>query len=161
MRVAANQPSKVIDQFVDEYKFLSSFYPAPIEVGGILYPTVEHAFQALKYVNVNVKAQNQWRMSVSLIDLPGLAKKAGRGCQLRPGWDDGLADKIMFRLVLRKFKSCLYLKRRLLATEDAELIEGNWWGDTTWGVNIKTGRGQNKLGKILMRVRRILKRGTH
>lgn len=34
---------------------------------------------------------------------------------------------------------------------DAELIEGNTWGDRIWGVC--DGVGENRLGKILMRVR--------
>ena len=33
------------------------------------------------------------------------------------------------------------------------LIEGNWWKDTYWGVC--DGKGQNKLGELLMKVRKI------
>jgi predicted NAD-dependent protein-ADP-ribosyltransferase YbiA (DUF1768 family) len=32
-----------------------------------------------------------------------------------------------------------------------ELIEGNWWGDTYWGVC--NGVGENHLGKLLMKIR--------
>ena len=39
----------------------------------------------------------------------------------------------------------------LLKTGTAELIEGNWWGDTFWGVF--NGAGQNHLGRLLMEVR--------
>jgi predicted NAD-dependent protein-ADP-ribosyltransferase YbiA (DUF1768 family) len=42
------------------------------------------------------------------------------------------------------------LGAKLLATGDAELIEGNTWNDVWWGVNEKTGKGENWLGKILM-----------
>ena len=34
-----------------------------------------------------------------------------------------------------------------------ELVEGNTWGDMYWGVDLHTMKGQNKLGKILMKVR--------
>ena len=37
---------------------------------------------------------------------------------------------------------------------DAELIEGNTWHDTFWGVDLKTGEGENHLGKILMALRK-------
>jgi hypothetical protein len=47
------------------------------------------------------------------------------------------------------------LKQLLLATGDKELIEGNTWGDTFWGVC--NGIGQNHLGKILMAKRTELK----
>ena len=53
--------------------------------------------------------------------------------------------------VKAKFSKNPILKAKLLATGDAELIEGNWWNDTYWGVC--KGVGKNKLGKILMRVR--------
>ena len=43
------------------------------------------------------------------------------------------------------------LKEMLLLTGDQEIIEENYWGDTFWGVC--RGKGQNHLGKILMKVR--------
>jgi predicted NAD-dependent protein-ADP-ribosyltransferase YbiA (DUF1768 family) len=43
------------------------------------------------------------------------------------------------------------LRRLLLATGDAELVEGNTWGDRFWGVC--AGRGQNHLGRLLMAIR--------
>ena len=50
------------------------------------------------------------------------------------------------------------LKWRLIGTGDAYLEEGNTWHDTCWGVDAKTGTGQNHLGKILMKVREELKK---
>ena len=43
------------------------------------------------------------------------------------------------------------LAARLLATGSTELIEGNNWNDTFWGVC--RGRGRNMLGQLLMEVR--------
>jgi len=60
-----------------------------------------------------------------------------------------------WRLTMRqKFKQP-ELKAKLLATGDAELIEGNHWGDIVWGVC--RGKGENRLGKILMKVREELR----
>lgn len=57
-------------------------------------------------------------------------------------------------LVQRKFSARNpELLRRLLDTGDLTLIEGNHWGDTFWGVDIRTGKGDNHLGMILMQVR--------
>lgn len=50
-----------------------------------------------------------------------------------------------------KFSQNPDLADKLVATKDAELIEGNTWGDRIWGVC--DGIGENRLGKILMRVR--------
>ena len=43
----------------------------------------------------------------------------------------------------------------LLETGDEELVEGNTWSDTTWGVC--NGVGENKLGRLLMIVRDMIK----
>jgi predicted NAD-dependent protein-ADP-ribosyltransferase YbiA (DUF1768 family) len=59
--------------------------------------------------------------------------------------------KLMFVLVTEKFKQNPELKQKLLETGNQELIEGNTWNDTFWGVC--NGQGQNWLGKILMLVR--------
>ena len=57
-----------------------------------------------------------------------------------------------------KFTRNRDLKEKLLATGDAELIEGNTWHDTYWGYDITKKRGKNKLGKILMVVREDLRK---
>ena len=80
---------------------------------------------------------------------PGQAKRIGRRIELRPGWDD-VRDEIMLDLIRIKFY-LPSLATKLLATGDAELVEGNYWGDTYWGVS--RGRGENRLGQILMQVR--------
>jgi predicted NAD-dependent protein-ADP-ribosyltransferase YbiA (DUF1768 family) len=54
-------------------------------------------------------------------------------------------------LVRLKFTTHPDLCERLLTTGDAELIEGNSWNDTFWGVC--RGKGRNELGKVLMKVR--------
>lgn len=68
---------------------------------------------------------------------------------LRPDWEYIRVD-VMTELVRKKF-SQEPLRSQLIATGDAELIEGNWWNDTFWGVC--NGVGENNLGKILMKVR--------
>lgn len=139
---------KVIDKFDDEYRFLSNFYFCPLKLGGIIYPTVEHAFQAMK-----TKDKNE-RMKISLLNTPGEAKRAGRKVKLREDWED-IKLKVMEYLVGLKFNNYIDLKEKLLATGDIELIEGNWWNDRYWG--ICKGKGENNLGKILMKVREELR----
>ena len=38
----------MIRSFTGEYRFLSNFFPSPVEFEGLVFPTVEHAFQAAK-----------------------------------------------------------------------------------------------------------------
>ena len=73
---------------------------------------------------------------------------------LDPYWD-GHKLRIMHELVTLKFSN-RDLREKLLATGDQEIREGNSWGDTFWGVDAKTGQGDNHLGDIIMRVRAVL-----
>ena len=85
---------------------------------------------------------------------PAEAKKLGRRVELRPEWEY-IKERVMFEIVLNKFNQNPQLAKMLLATGEEELVEGNTWGDRTWGVC--DGVGQNRLGKILMKVRGLLK----
>lgn len=134
---------RVIDSFSNEYHFLSNFSESPVLYEGVLYPTVEHAYQAAKSLD------SDFRFRVSINKSPATAKKMGRGVRLRPDWEDIKVD-VMRYLLQRKFNHD-DLREQLLETEDAELIEGNWWGDKFWGVC--NGEGQNMLGKLLMEIR--------
>lgn len=137
-----------IDRFKGEYEFLSNFYPAIIVHDGITYPTVEHAYQAAKTLDF----AERWR--ISKLPTPGEAKRAGRSVKLRPDWKKVRID-IMRELLLQKFfLSDGELGYELQSTSCAELIEGNWWGDTFWGVC--KGQGENHLGKLLMEIRDLL-----
>ena len=138
---------KIIDSFHGEYAFLSNYYYSPIFYDGILYPTVEHAFQAAK---TTVFIQ---RIIIANKKTPGQAKCAGRKVTLRDNWDD-IKLYIMKELIILKFTNPK-LKSALLNTKDAELIERNTWNDTYWG--ICNGIGKNHLGKILMEVREMLR----
>jgi len=126
--------------------FLSNFYPAEVELDGGIYRTVEHAYQAAKTLDLVERRQIQKART------PGVAKKMGRGISIRTNWED-IKVSIMYQLVKQKFTNHPLLMEKLLDTEDAELIEGNDWGDLFWGVCNRRGYGFNHLGRILMKVR--------
>lgn len=132
----------MIDRFVDKYSFLSNFFEVDILFDGLVYPSVEQAFQAAK---TDDRAERFEIMSTT----PSLAKKRGRKVQLRENWEE-VKFAIMEMLVREKF-SRGRLRKRLLDTKNHELIEGNLWGDTFWGMC--NGVGDNNLGKILMKIR--------
>lgn len=133
-----------IDSFRYEHAFLSNFYPSLLKSDGIVYPTVEHAFQASK----SLKAAE--RREIAQCGSPGRAKSMGRRVKLRSDWES-IKVHVMTQLVRLKFQTHSDLRLRLLATGAAELIEGNTWNDRFWGVC--GDQGQNRLGRILMQVR--------
>lgn len=134
----------MISRFENEYFFLSNFYPAPVEWDGKIYPSSEHAYQAAKTID------DYSREIIRLAPTPGMAKKYGRHVLLRPEWEQAKLS-VMEDLLHQKFTPGSVLASKLLATGDEELIEGNWWNDTWWGVC--NGVGQNNLGKLLMKIR--------
>jgi len=139
-----------ITHFDGPYNFLSNFYRVDIEFEGVVYPSVEHAYQAAKTLDTGE------RIRIAQLPSPAAAKKAGRKVELRPHWDAMRID-VMHELLRRKFYLGDGLRERLLATGNATLVEGNWWGDNFWGSCPPNGRGANNLGKLLMKVREELK----
>ncbi len=143
--VSAVQSAAITDPilcFEGDHAFLSNFYPAPIDWQGLLFPTVEHAFQA-------AKCRDAVERRRFICGVAADVKQLGQTVSLRPDWDE-VKPGLMLDLVRRKFEIPA-LARRLLATGRADLVEGNLWGDRYWGVC--GGVGRNELGKILMRVR--------
>ena len=134
----------MISSFRDEYFFLSNFYPVEIKLDGIVYPNAETAFQAQKTLDV------EERRKFSMLKNPVQAKRLGRKVKLRDDWEEVKLD-IMTEIVSQKFLQHPHLIEMLLQTGDEELIEGNKWGDRFWGVC--KGKGENHLGKILMKIR--------
>ena len=137
----------MIKEFRGKYYFLSNFYEAPITYEGITYQNNEAAFQSAKVLDMSV------REKFSILD-PSSAKRKGRHVQLRHDWEKVKFD-IMYEICKAKFSQNAELKDKLLATGDEYLEEGNTWGDRIWGT--VNGKGQNNLGKILMRVREELR----
>lgn len=131
------------------YAFLSNFYEAPILCWGLTYGSAEAAFQAQKCLT------DEERLPFTRAR-PAGCKAMGRRVKLRADWEQ-VKVGLMEEIVMAKFSQNEDLKRKLLATGDKRLIEGNTWGDTFWGVDLRSGRGQNHLGEILMRVRAKLK----
>ena len=138
-----------IAEFQGEYRFLSNFYPAVVEFEGITYPHVEGAYQSAKTLDMNE------RRRIAAIADPAEAKRAGRALKYRDDWEAVKFD-VMETCVRYKFTHHPELRAKLLATGNALLEEGNNWGDRIWGV--VDGVGENRLGKLLMKVRDELRR---
>lgn len=138
-----------IDSFRGKYYFLSNFFPAEVTYSRLTYQNNEAAFQAQKTYS------KEERIEFTTLE-PRDAKRRGRRVRLRRDWEQ-VKDRIMEEIVRAKFSQNEELKEQLLATGDAQLVEGNRWNDRYWGVDIRSGVGENHLGKILMKVRSELK----
>jgi ribA/ribD-fused uncharacterized protein len=132
-----------ISSFTMEHSFLSNFYPCLIEFDGDIYPTLEHAYQAAKTHDPDE------RRKIREEERTGKAKQMGQRVTIREDWEQ-IKVKVMRELLKKKFENP-QLRKLLLDTYPHDLIEGNNWRDTFWGVY--KGQGKNMLGILLMQVR--------
>jgi len=145
---------KKINKFRGEFFFLSNFAFSPIKFARQKWPTAEHLFQALKTVDPSE------REKIRKLKRPSEAKRLGRQVILKSNWNEKRNLHMLFVLRM-KFKQNSELTKKLLATENAILEEGNNWHDNYWGncscSRCKNIKGENHLGKLLMQVREELK----
>lgn len=154
-----------ITSFSGPYAWLSNGYAFPLDIGvrvndqqPILARTAEHAFQAIKTL---IPEQRRWVLAAHTPFGPDGAKARGRQVSLRPDWDERAYKHSPFEGMLTKDAAMLYIQRlkysvpalayKLWDTGERDLIEGNDWGDTYWGVC--NGVGENVLGDLIMQVR--------
>jgi len=137
----------VIDRFDGtEYGYMSNFSPHPVTYLGDVYPTSEHAYQAMKTKDLK---ERKW---VRDSKTPYIAKRRGRDVTLVDNWDN-IKVHVMQDIVMTKFSQHEGIALDLASTCGIKLIEGNTWHDNFFGT-CKCSRcgdkGQNHLGRILM-----------
>ena len=130
----------------DLYGAFSNFAPYPIELGGKTWPTSEHYFQAAKF------AGTEHEDEILKAKTAGLAARMGREPRrpVRADWD-AVKDDIMLTVMRAKFTQHADIRKLLLDTGNAELVE-HTYKDSYWGDG-GDGSGKNMLGKMLMQVR--------
>lgn len=137
-----------ISEFRGEYVFLSSYYQSKLNYKGIIFDNAEAAFQSMKSNDTEI------RKSFSSLSAKQ-AKTKGRSISLRNDWEK-IKEEVMYNVCMCKFNQNPELAIKLIRTGNAYLEQGSLHGDTEWGT--VNGIGNNKLGKILMKVRDEIKR---
>jgi len=138
--------------FFGDYRFLSNMWPCLVNIYEHSFKSSEHAYQWAK------TKDNSYIIHPSFVDnMTGSeVKNWGQKIDIRSDWQE-IKEQVMFDIVYAKFTQNKELQKLLLSTGDKYLEERNWWSDAEWGVNYKTGNGKNKLGKILTKVRNVIK----
>jgi hypothetical protein len=139
----------MIKEFQKEYRWLSNFMPVNIILDEEEYSSVEHAYQSAK------SDDQDWKQFCILESNPAEVRRQSRNVVLKKDWNI-IKDEIMLQLLKQKFSQEPY-KHLLLDTKNEQIQEGNYWGDTYWGVDLKTGEGENRLGKMIMKIRQEIK----
>lgn len=132
----------------------SNFKALPLGVvhEGLIYPTVEHFYQAMKATSL------EERVVIKNLDHPAQAKKywRGRGRVIRPDWGQ-IKLRVMRYALRQKFFPGTPDFYELMNTGTETIIELNTWHDNFWGecgCSKCVGKpGQNHLGAFLMEIR--------
>jgi hypothetical protein len=133
----------------DPYGCFSNFSPHWIVVDGVDWPTVEHFYQAQKFVGTESAAViDRIRSALTASEAAALGRNPAH--QLRSDWNR-VKRSIMAQGVWVKFSSHPELAQVLLSTGNEELIEDSPT-DYYWGCGADR-TGKNELGKVLMETR--------
>lgn len=134
-----------IERFQGEYEYLNNSYPVDITWEGLTYLSAESAFQASKSKEEKIRRT-----------FAGLSadRAKRRGAALTPykGWE-WEKEAIMEEILRKKFEQHPELAKKLAGTENRLLIAGHNGKDRFWGVDLYSLQGENRLGKLLMKIR--------
>lgn len=134
--------------YEQDFYVLSNFSAFRLTWRGIDFDTAEAAYHWEKFAGSEVWIAKAIRLASSAHEAFKIAESERN--RRRPDWDAVRVD-IMREILRAKAEQHEYVRRKLLATGDRELVEDSWrddfWG---WGPN---RTGQNMLGKLWMEIR--------
>ena len=120
-----------------EFFCLDNFSSFKVKVDGVLYSTVEHAYQASKFLQTAPEVAEEITNCYSAYDAQRIAHE--HTDKQRADWDDGKVS-IMERIVRLKLEQNPYVKKKLLQTGDYLICEDSP-KDSFWGI------GADKIGR--------------
>ncbi|KAF7374359.1 DUF1768 domain-containing protein [Mycena sanguinolenta] len=133
----------------DPHYGFTNFSSHPVFYDNKRYPTSEHLFQSFKFQPHRPRLAEHIR---TCSERPSVAFSEARRFQpeVRSDWKD-VNIQMMDLALWHKFTQHESLRKELLATDDAELVEDSD-KDSFWGVGADR-KGRNELGKALERLR--------
>ena len=134
-----------------ELGYLANYSNHGFYKDGIYYKTVEHYYQACKFDNVEI------RNKIINADTPREASNIGRDRNnIRVDNFKSIKNQVMLEGILEKFRQNKDILYKLIDTKDEDIAEATV-DEYYWGIG-KDGSGENNIGKILVKVRNILKK---
>jgi ribA/ribD-fused uncharacterized protein len=137
--------SKPINFVESRWHYLSPFSAHEVEIDGMIYKTAEHAYQALR---MKAEAQEKIRNAASPLEAWRLAQEAKKKGSLDESVDkDELMEKI-FRAKLAQHSDIMDILKESCERELLKVYDTDYY----WGTGTD-GSGQNKMGKLWMKLR--------
>jgi ribA/ribD-fused uncharacterized protein len=133
---------------VGDVDWMRNDYVSSITIGGITYPTLEHAYQGLKFGGFNNQEKDVQRSIANALTVREARKIGRKTSGVRENWDD-IKVSVMLNILRKKFQDPI-LADRLIKTGSAPIVMSGY--DTFWGTG-EDGDGENALGMALETVR--------
>lgn len=136
-----------IESFINYFDFMHNNFQTPVYYEGILYPSVTHAYHAARSADETTRK--------AILNAETFQILGGIAIRIVDSFDwQERKLKVMEQLLRDKFRRSKELQDKLKSTEQRDLImtyEEDNLKNTFWGM-VK-GKGQNQLGRILMKIR--------
>lgn len=133
-----------------QFYMFSNFSSFAVEYDGRMWPTSEHAYQAMKFLERELQEEVRGQRSAHA----AMKLAQSMHASYRPDWKE-VRVAIMKEVCRAKLQQHDYIQRKLLTTGARRLVESSP-RDDFWGWGAKQD-GQNHLGKIWMELREELK----
>lgn len=145
------------DEFIGfyprEFFVFDNFSSFCICKDGVLYKTVEHAYQAHKFLESAPDVAKEIIDCYSAHEAQKIARK--HVDKVRRDWDD-VKLELMEKFLRLKIEQNPYVRTKLLQTENYLICEDSP-KDGFWGIG-KDRNGRNELGKLWMKLREELRK---
>ena len=134
--------------YTREFFCLDNFSAFKLDIEGILFDTVEHAYQAYKFIDTS----SEIFLQIVNAKSPGEAKMIAHNHQdlVDPNWNDKKVE-LMEMFLRTKLHQHPFVKTKLLETKNYLICEDSP-EDTFWGIGFNRD-GENMMGKLWMKIR--------
>lgn len=164
--VARDARDRPVPEFGGHDRVFSNMTKMPVAWGDDVTPLRVWPCNELPYVLGKTREPGVRQALVEAHDSAGTddpeaggkkVKTAGARIAVRPDWDQMKLGHMRL-LVEDKIRRNPTFAATVLATGSGAIVEGNYWGDTFWGVatrdvpkkGVKAGEGANNLGRLIM-----------
>jgi ribA/ribD-fused uncharacterized protein len=132
----------------DTAENLSRTTNTPFKLDEQVWPTVEHYYQSMKFVDNNYT--QQILTFATPTEVSKFADSWLRKFKIRKDWSK-IKTTVMTRAIYIKCRTYPEIAKQLITTADKKLVENSQF-DYFWGCG-RDKRGHNHYGKVLMNVR--------
>ena len=143
-----NSSQRTISFFIGQHQALDNFAAFSVEWNGILWPTLEHAYQAAKFEDNSIIQRIQ--KARSPYEAKSIVREKELASKVSPDWNSRKVAT-MKALMQCKVSQHSLIKEILLGTQKARLVENSPF-DSFWGIG-PDGDGKNMIGLLWMEIR--------